>query len=193
MQYNRNNMSDLNTFKNFSEGVHRARITNVVNKKSKSGKDMFQIDLEGEQGEQGSYWLTFGLDWSDANLNRLLASIEDNNQTIAPLDYGFNQNTLGFLKNKRVFIMAKAKTGTYIDKNGEEKQSIGTDIKNFLTKEEFSKNQASNQTNFHDSNATQQTYRQSSLPGTDPFQDTRSFANGGFGGAVNISDDDLPF
>ena len=89
--------------------------------------------------------------------------------------------------------MAKAKTGTYIDKNGEEKQSIGTDIKNFLTKEEFSKNQASNQTNFHDSNATQQTYRQSSLPGTDPFQDTRSFANGGFGGAVNISDDDLPF
>ena len=187
MQYNRNAMSDLNTFKPFSEGVHQATISNVINKKSKKGSDMFQIDLEGEQGEQGSYWLTFGLDWSEANLQRVLASIEDNNQVIAPIDYGHNRDTLGFLKGKRVFILAKAKTGTYTDRNGEEKQSTGTDIKNFLTKEELLSYQGRNNTQ-----TTHPAQQQTTL-GADPMQDNRSFANGGYGGAMAISDDDLPF
>ncbi|MEG1504683.1 MAG: single-stranded DNA-binding protein [Enterococcus sp.] len=188
MQYNRNEMSDLNNFKPFSEGVHNAVVSNVINKKSKSGKDMFEFSLEGTNGETGNYWLTFGLEWSEASLNRVLASVEDNNQQIAPIDYGYNQGTLDFLKGKRVFIQAKDKTGTYIDRNGEEKQSVGTDIKNFLTKEEFFTRQKRSNQGTPTQTANNNTFQQS-LPGTDPFAEAKSISNGG----INISDDDLPF
>ncbi|WP_374284180.1 single-stranded DNA-binding protein [Lactococcus sp.] len=166
MQYNRNQMNSLSNYNPFKEGAHRATIEEVKNGKSKSGKDMFQFDLVGENGEKGSSWLVFGEKWSDGTLQRILASVEDNNQKIPNSDFGYNQGTVNFLKGKRVFIEAKAKTGTYVDRNGEERQSTGTDIKNFLSREEFTMK----------GGATQ-------AP-TDPFAG---------GQPMNITDDDLPF
>lgn len=167
MQYNRKNISPLNTFIPFEEGIHQAKIVKVEAKKSKSQNNLFEFHLEGINREQGRFYLTFGLDWSDANLQRILASIEDNNQTIALIDYGYNQETLGFLTNKYVFIKAVKRTGTYIDKNGIEQPEKGTEIKNFLTKEEYNKLGGNVQQHSND-----------------PFAGSST---------IDISDDDLPF
>lgn len=168
MQYNRTNISNLSG-NQFEVGVHIAEITAVgSDKKSKSGNDMFAITVEGERGESATNYLTFGLKWSDGNLNRILASIEDNRQKIAPIDYGFNREIKNFLVSKRVFIQIKERSGSYTDKNtGEVKQSTGTEIKAFLRGDEYAslgggKNQAT----------------------TDPFAGSKS---------TDISDDDLPF
>lgn len=203
MNYNRNEMSELNTFKSFTEGVHTAKISEITPKKSKNGSNMFEVHLAGDQGETGRYYLTFGMDWSDSNLQRILASIEDNNQKIAPIDYGYNKNTVRFLTDKRVFIFAKARTGTYVDRNGETQSEKGTEIKNFLTMDEFNKrngqyaqtqntmngavNQIANGYNpnqFQQQSVSKTQSSQTSFPGTDPMA--------GYD-AGNISDDDLPF
>lgn len=136
MKYNRNEMSALSG-QQFPVGAHLATITDVKNQQSKNGDPMFKFDIEGNNGETANNWLLFGKPWSDSNLQRILASIEDNNQAIAPIDYGHNEQTLNFLKNKRVFILVKERTGTYIDKNGEEKAATGTEIKSFLSRSEF--------------------------------------------------------
>ncbi|KZK38769.1 putative single stranded DNA binding protein [Lactococcus cremoris] len=149
MKYNRNEMSALSG-QQFTVGAHLATITDVKNQQSKNGDPMFKFDIEGNNGETANNWFLFGKPWSDGNLQRILVSIEDNNQTIAPIDYGHNEQTLNFLKNKRVFILVKERTGTYIDKNGEEKAATGTEIKSFLSRSEFAsfgggKNQPTNQ------------------------------------------------
>ncbi|EGP4752127.1 hypothetical protein F6353_002294 [Enterococcus faecium] len=167
MQYNRKNMSPLNNFTPFDEGVHQAKIVKIKTRKSSKQNDMFEFHLEGNNGEKGRKYLTFGLDWSDANLQRILASIEDNNQTIASLDYGYNQETLGFLTNKRVFIKVVKRTGTYIDKNGIEQPQKGTEIDNFLTKEEYNE-----------------------LGGNVQQRSNNPFAGSS---TMDISDDELPF
>ena len=169
MQYNRNEMSALSG-KQFEVGVHIATIVDVKNQKSKNGDPMFMFDIEGAHGETTKNWFLFGQPWSDKNLQRILVSIEDNNQTIAPMDYGHNQETMNFLKNKRVFIQTVKKTGTYVDKKtGEEKQQVGTEIKNFLCRSEFASFGGGTQ---------QQTTQPDSFAG---------------GAPMSISDDQLPF
>lgn len=168
MQYNRNEMSPL-TGQGFEAGVHIAKIIDVKNQKSKTGDPMFKFDIEGNNGEFANSWFLFNRPWSDGNLQRILASIEDNNQAIAPIDYGHNEETLKFLKGKRVFIKVKERTGTYTDKNGIEREATGTEIKNFLSRSEFASMGGGQQ-----SRAPQQ---------ADPFGSS----------PMEISDDQLPF
>lgn len=139
MQYNRKNMSSLNNFTPFEEGCHMATISKVEAKKSTKQQNMFEFHIDGINGEQGRSYLVFGLEWSESNLQRILASVEDNNQQIAPIEYGYNQETASFLQNKRVFIKVTKRTGTYTDRDGNEKPQKGTEIKSFLTKEEHHK------------------------------------------------------
>ena len=167
MKFNRNEMSALSG-QQFTVGAHIATITDVKNQQSKNGDPMFKFDIEGNNGETANNWFLFGKPWSDGNLQRTLVSIEDNNQTIAPIDYGHNEQTLNFLKNKRVFILVKERTGTYIDKNGDEKAATGTELKTFLLRPEFA-----------------------SFGGG---QQTQQIANDQFGGSpMEISDEKLPF
>ena len=89
MKFNRNEMSALSG-QQFTVGAHLATITDVKNQQSKNGDPMFKFDIEGNNGETANNWFLFGKHWSDGNLQRILVSIEDNNQTIAPIDYGHN-------------------------------------------------------------------------------------------------------
>ncbi|MCT1174459.1 single-stranded DNA-binding protein, partial [Lactococcus lactis] len=106
MQYNRNNVSSLGG-KQFEAGVHIAKITKVEAGKSRTNKDMFKFTLEGPNGESTTANLLFGESWTESNLQRILASIEDNGQQIAPIDYGYNRETVQFLTNHKVFIRMK--------------------------------------------------------------------------------------
>lgn len=173
MQYNRNNVSSLGG-KQFEAGVHIAKITKVEAGKSKTNKDMFKFTIEGMNGESTNSYLVFGEQWSDSNLQRILASIEDNGQQIAPIDYGYNRETAQFLTNHKVFIQMKERTGTYVDKNGKTQNSTGTEHKAFLTHEEYIKF----------GGGTQQTNIQGNNAQGDPF---------GNSAPMNISDEDLPF
>lgn len=173
MQYNRNNVSSLGG-KQFEEGVHIAKITKVEAGKSRTNKDMFKFTLEGPNGESTIANLLFGESWTESNLQRMLASIEDNGQQIAPIDYGYNRETVQFLTNHKVFIRMKERTGTYTDRNGEVRNSTGTEHKAFLTHEEYIKFGA----------GTQQTNIQGNTAQGDPF---------GNSAPMNISDEDLPF
>jgi hypothetical protein len=173
MQYNRNNISSLGG-KQFEEGVHIAKITKVEAGKSRTNKDMFKFTLEGPNGESTIANLLFGESWTESNLQRILASIEDNGQQIAPIDYGYNRETVQFLTNHKVFIRMKERTGTYTDRNGEVRNSTGTEHKAFLTHEEYMKF----------GGGAQQTNIQGNTAQGDPF---------GNSAPMNISDDDLPF
>ncbi|MCT1174560.1 single-stranded DNA-binding protein, partial [Lactococcus lactis] len=106
MQYNRNNVSSLGG-KQFEAGVHIAKITKVEAGKSRTNKEMFKFTLEGQNGESTIANLLFGESWTESNLQRILASIEDNGQQIAPIDYGYNRETVQFLTNHKVFIRMK--------------------------------------------------------------------------------------
>lgn len=173
MQYNRNNVSSLGG-KQFEEGVHIAKITKVEAGKSRTNKDMFKFTLEGPNGESTIANLLFGESWTESNLQRILASIEDNGQQIAPIDYGYNRETVQFLTNHKVFIRMKERTGTYTDRNGEVRNSTGTEHKAFLTHEEYMKF----------GGGAQQTNIQGNTAQGDPF---------GNSAPMNISDDQLPF
>ena len=173
MQYNRNNVSSLGG-KQFEEGVHIAKITKVEAGKSRTNKEMFKFTLEGPNGESTIANLLFGESWTESNLQRILASIEDNGQKIAPIDYGYNRETVQFLTNHKVFIRMKERTGTYTDRNGEVRNSTGTEHKAFLTHEEYIKF----------GGGSQQTNIQGNTAQGDPF---------GNSAPMNISDDDLPF
>ena len=168
MKYNRNNVSSLGG-KQFEAGVHIAVISKVVAGKSSTNKDMFKFTINGPNGESTMSNLLFGEDWTESNLQRILASIEDNGQVIAPLDYGYNRETVQFLTNKKVFIKMKERTGTYTDKNGVVRNASGTEHKAFLTHEEYVK--------FGGGQQLQAT------PQADPFG----------GQPMEISDDQLPF
>ena len=173
MQYNRNNVSSLGG-KQFEAGVHIAKITKVEAGKSRTNKDMFKFTLEGPNGESTIANLLFGESWTESNLQRILASIEDNGQQIAPIDYGYNRETVQFLTNHKVFIRMKERTGTYTDRNGEVRNSTGTEHKAFLTHEEYMKF----------GGGAQQTNIQGNTAQGDPF---------GNSAPMNISDEDLPF
>jgi hypothetical protein len=173
MQYNRNNVSSLGG-KQFEAGVHIAKITKVEAGKSRTNKEMFKFTLEGPNGESTIANLLFGESWTESNLQRILASIEDNGQQIAPIDYGYNRETVQFLTNHKVFIRMKERTGTYTDRNGEVRNSTGTEHKAFLTHEEYMKF----------GGGAQQTNIQGNTAQGDPF---------GNSAPMNISDDDLPF
>ncbi|OAZ16023.1 single-stranded DNA-binding protein [Lactococcus lactis RTB018] len=173
MQYNRNNVSSLGG-KQFEAGVYIAKITKVEAGKSRTNKDMFKFTLEGPNGESTIANLLFGESWTESNLQRILASIEDNGQQIAPIDYGYNRETVQFLTNHKVFIRMKERTGTYTDRNGEVRNSTGTEHKAFLTHEEYIKF----------GGGTQQTNIQGNTAQGDPF---------GNSAPMEISDDDLPF
>ncbi|MCT0032252.1 single-stranded DNA-binding protein [Lactococcus lactis subsp. lactis] len=173
MQYNRNNVSSLGG-KQFEEGVHIAKITKVEAGKSRTNKEMFKFTLEGPNGESTIANLLFGESWTESNLQRILASIEDNGQQIAPIDYGYNHETVQFLTNHKVFIRMKERTGTYTDRNGEVRNSTGTEHKAFLTHEEYMKF----------GGGAQQTNIQGNTAQGDPF---------GNSAPMNISDEDLPF
>ncbi|MDR7695793.1 single-stranded DNA-binding protein [Lactococcus lactis] len=173
MQYNRNNVSSLGG-KQFEAGVHIAKITKVEAGKSRTNKEMFKFTLEGPNGESTIANLLFGESWTESNLQRILASIEDNGQQIAPIDYGYNRETVQFLTNHKVFIRMKERTGTYTDRNGEVRNSTGTEHKAFLTHEEYMKF----------GGGAQQTNIKGNTAQGDPF---------GNSAPMNISDEDLPF
>ncbi|MGX7203079.1 type III secretion system protein PrgE [Enterococcus plantarum] len=117
-----------NGFKQFAVGTHAATITKVQNKQAKSGSDMFILFLEGKNEEQGRFSLTFGNDFTQDNMNFLLASIEDNGVEIPDLTFGYNPDTLKFLTRKDVYI--RVEEGSY---QGQPQ----VQIKEFLTLEEF--------------------------------------------------------
>lgn len=114
--------------KSFSVGTHAATIKKVINKQSKSGNPMFIIRLEGENEEKGVFFLTFGNDYTQDNLNYILASIEDNGVDIPDIEFGYNKATLTFLQEKEVFI--KVEETTY-------KGNPQLSVTSFYTREEY--------------------------------------------------------
>lgn len=114
--------------KPFQLGTHQAKITKVQRKKSSKGNDMFLIFVEGMNEEKGIYFLTFGTEYTNENLNFILASIEDGGVDIPELDFGYTRETYEFLRNKDVFISVELKSY-----KGETKPTITK----FLTLDEF--------------------------------------------------------
>ncbi len=115
----------------FDEGVHEGTIKFAKLTKSSSGSDMMTLFVEGHHGEGAFYNLTFSSDNIEASeefMNYILSSIEDNGVEIPDLDFGYNQATVQFLKNKAVYIRIKHKT--YQGK-------LDGKIQDFLNQEEF--------------------------------------------------------
>lgn len=114
--------------KTFSVGTHAATIKKVSNKKAKSGSNMFMLSIEGQNEEKGMFFLVFGNDYTEENMNYLLSSIEDNGVDIPDLEFGWNKATFAFLENKEVYINVELR-----EYKGEMKPTITT----FLTLAEF--------------------------------------------------------
>jgi len=137
MQYSRQNLKDLGTPR-FEAGVYQAQIINILSGKTKNGmKDMFTFEIEGANGERGNFWMVFGTEYVEDSLTRLIASIEDNGNTVPGIDFDYNRQTQEYLAGKNVFI--NVVDDTYIPKEG---PNAGTEmpttrIKNFLTKDEY--------------------------------------------------------
>lgn len=101
MQYER---KENRNPKYFKAGLHEATIHKVKLTLSKKKNEMFQIQLQGEQGEFGIYFLVFGTDYTKDALNRILSSIEDTMGDIPDMDFDYNQETANFLEGKTVYI-----------------------------------------------------------------------------------------
>ena len=92
---------------------------------------MFVLTVTGENEENGVYFLTFGTEYTEANLSYILASIQDNGVDIPEeIDFGFNKDTFYFLKNKDVYIRVEEQ-----EYNGKKRQAIV----DFLTVDEYEK------------------------------------------------------
>lgn len=115
-------------YKNFELGRHSAIIKKVKLAKTTTEKDKFTIIVKGKEGESGIYNLVFGTDFSEINLNYILASIEDNGYAIPELDFDYNEPTAKFLEGKSVYIRVGLS-----DWSGEEQP----EITEFLNEEEF--------------------------------------------------------
>ncbi|MCW2281201.1 hypothetical protein [Lactococcus lactis] len=115
-------------YKNFELGRHSAVIKKVKLAKTTTDKDKFIIIVKGKEGESGLYHLTFDTDFSELNMNYILASIEDNGYDIPKLDFGYNEETASFLEGKSVYIRVALS-----DWGGEEKPTLTE----FLNEEEF--------------------------------------------------------
>lgn len=127
MKYTRQNVR-TEGYKKFDVGTHAATIKKVIKKPAKSGSKMFVLSLEGKNDEKGSYYLVFGNDYTEGNLNFLLSSIEDNGADIPDIDFGYNPGTFEFLGNKEVYIEVEDKIF-----NGK----MQPQIVKFLTLDEF--------------------------------------------------------
>ncbi|WP_107196892.1 type III secretion system protein PrgE [Megasphaera stantonii] len=109
-----------NQVNEFSTGTHTGQISKVVKTRSKKGNDMFVLTVTGENEENGVYFLTFGTEYTEANLSYILASIQDNGVDIPDeIDFGFNKDTFYFLTNKDVYIRVEEQ-----DYNGKKRQAI---------------------------------------------------------------------
>ncbi|WP_285013301.1 hypothetical protein [Lactococcus garvieae] len=92
---------------------------------------MMSLLVEGKEGEGAFYNLTFSPDNIEASedfMNYILSSIEDNGVEIPDLDFGYNKETVQFLKEKAVYI--RIKQTTY-------KGKVDGKIEAFLNQEEF--------------------------------------------------------
>lgn len=127
MKYTRQN-ERTEGYKKFDVGTHAATIKKVIKKLSGKGSKMFVLSLEGKKEEKGSYYLVFGNDYTEENMNFLLSSIEDNGAEIPEMDFGYNKETFEFLEDKEVYIEVEDKLF-----NGK----MQPQIVKFLTLEEF--------------------------------------------------------
>lgn len=127
MKYTRQNVR-TEGYKKFDVGTHAATIKKVIKKLSGNGSNMFVLSLEGKNEEKGSYYLAFGNDYTEGNLNFLLSSIEDNGAEIPEIDFGYTKDTFEFLENKEVYIEVEEKMF-----NGK----MQPQIVKFLTLDEF--------------------------------------------------------
>lgn len=119
----------------FSIGSHPATIKKVKNMFSKNtGAPMFRMLVTGENEEEATHYLVFGNSYTESNVNFLLASIEDNGVDIPDIDFGFNPETLNFLKGKAVYIEIK---------ETEYKGSKQNSIDKFLNLKEFEESDTS--------------------------------------------------
>ncbi len=118
----------------FSLGTHQAKIESVINKPSKKGSKMFRLNLVGNNGEKGMYFLVFGNDYTEKNLTYILVSIEDNGVDIPDMKFGHNRSTLEFLEGKDVYIRVEEKPF-----NGEVKPTVTE----FLALDEFEESEVS--------------------------------------------------
>lgn len=126
----------------FSIGSHPATITTVKETISRNtGSDMFIMKVVGEKGEEVTFYLTFGNDYTEKNINFLLASIEDNGVEIPDIDFGYNKQTRNFLRGKAVYIEVKKK-----DYKGNKSNAIDK----FLSLAEFEESEVSQENAYDD-------------------------------------------
>lgn len=126
----------------FSIGSHPAtisKIKNMISKKTKS--EMFIMTIVGEEGQEATYFLVFGNDYTENNVNFLLASIEDNGEEIPDIDFGYNKQTRDFLLNKAVYIEIKE-----TEYQGNKQNSIDK----FLNLAEFEESEVSQENTYDD-------------------------------------------
>jgi len=89
----------------FPKGKHIAKIVVAKLDLSKEkNRRMITLRVTGQLNEVAYYNLPFGTTLTEDQLGFLLASIEDNGISIPELDYGYNEETIVFLKGKQVFI-----------------------------------------------------------------------------------------
>lgn len=86
------------------------------------------LTIEGQKKESLMFFLVFGNNYTEENLNYLLASIEDNGVEIPDMAFGYTPETLNFLKGKDVFIKVEMKPY---------KEEMQPTITTFLTLQEF--------------------------------------------------------
>lgn len=99
-----NSSSQENKIKFFKPGKNEGTIKSVELKQNKNKDNMFQMVIEGENGEKGYYFLTFGNDYTEDNLNYLLTSIEDHGYSIPDMNFWFNRETADFLEEKEIYF-----------------------------------------------------------------------------------------
>lgn len=128
MKYTRPQKRNVETVP-FPKGKHLAKIVAAKFDLSKDkNRRMITLRLIGQLNEVAYYNLLFGTTLTEDQLGFLLASIEDNGVTIPELDYGYNEDTITFLKGKKVFIDVVEQ---------KYKGKIQGKINRFLTKSEF--------------------------------------------------------
>lgn len=113
----------------FPKGKHIAKIVAAKLDLSKDkSRRMITLRLIGRLNEVAYYNLAFGTTLTEDQLGFMLASIEDNGVTIPELDYGYNEDTVGFLQGKKVYIDVVEQ---------KYKGRVQGKIHRFLTKAEF--------------------------------------------------------
>ncbi len=131
MVYNRQNIAQLSADR-FDLGVHEVMISEIVKGETPRGNAQLQITVTGENGERDEVNVTFGTKYSIAELNRVLASIEDTGIAIPDLNFGNNAETGNFLLDKTARIWCKI--NKYLDGDGNERKNKKVE---FVTLEEF--------------------------------------------------------